>query len=73
MRKVGIVLIVIGLAGFLIASSQRGGYDSVEGALKTTFSQQERSKKDFWETARWLFAGAGVIGIVLTVLPGKKE
>lgn len=73
MRKVGIILIVIGLAGFLVASSQRGGYNSVEGVLKTTFSQEERSKKDFWDTARWLFVGAGVIGIVLTVLPGKKE
>jgi hypothetical protein len=73
MRKLGIILIVIGLVGFLVASSQRGGYDTVQGALKATFSQSERSKKDFWETARWLFVGAGVIGIVLTVLPGKKE
>jgi hypothetical protein len=72
MRKVGIILIVVGLAGFLVASSQRGGYDTVQGALKATFSQEERSKKDFWETARWLFVGAGVIGIVLTVLPGNK-
>jgi hypothetical protein len=73
MRKVGIVLIVLGLVGFLVATSQRGGYDTVEGALKTTFSQSERSKKDFWDNARWLFVGAGVIGIVLTVLPGKKD
>ena len=73
MRKLGIALIVIGLVGFLVASSQRGGYDTIQGALKTTFSQEERSKKDFWETARWLFVGTGVIGIVLTVLPGKKE
>jgi hypothetical protein len=73
MRKVGIALIVIGLAGFLVASSQRGGYDTLEGAFKAAVSQHEKSKKDFWETARWLFVGAGVIGIVLTVLPGKKE
>ena len=72
MRRLGIILIVIGLAGFLVASSQRGGYDTVQGAIKATFSQEERSKKDFWETARWLFVGAGVIGIVLTVLPGNK-
>jgi hypothetical protein len=73
MRKLGIVLIVIGLAGFLVATSQRGGYDTVEGKIKAAVSQEERSKKDFWDTARWLFVGAGVIGIVLTVLPGKKE
>jgi hypothetical protein len=73
MRRVGIILIVLGLAGFLVATSQRGGYDTVEGALKTTFSQSEKSKKDFWDTARWLFVGTGVIGIVLTVLPGKRD
>lgn len=72
MRRLGIVLLVLGLAGFLVASSRRGSYDTVEGALKTTFSQEERGKKDFWETARWLFAGAGVIGVVLIVFPGKK-
>ena len=73
MRKLGLILIAIGVVGFLIASSQRGGFNSVQGAIKTTFSQEERSKKDFWENARWLFAGAGVVGIVLTLLPGKKE
>jgi hypothetical protein len=73
MRKVGIILIVIGVVGFLIASSQRGGFDTVQGQIKTTFSQEEKSKKDFWENARWLFAGAGAIGVVLTVLPGKRE
>jgi hypothetical protein len=72
MRRLGLILIVIGLVGFLVASSQRGGFDTVQGALKTTFSQEERSKKDFWENARWLFVGTGVIGVVLTVLPGKK-
>jgi hypothetical protein len=73
MRKIGIILIVVGLAGFLVATSQRGGYDTVEGAIKTTFSQKERSQRDLWDTARWLFVGTGVVGIILTVLPGKKE
>ncbi len=73
MRKLGIVLILVGLAGFLVATSQRGGYDTVEGAIKTTFSQKERSQKDLWDTARWLFVGAGVVGIILTVLPGKRD
>ena len=72
MRRIGIVLLVLGLIGFVVASSQRGGYDSVEGALKTTFSSEERSKKDAWETGRWLALGVGVIGLVLIVLPGKK-
>jgi hypothetical protein len=72
MRRIGIILLVVGLAGFLLASSQRGGYNSVEGAIKTTFSQEERSKKDAWETGRWLSLGIGVIGLVFVLLPGKK-
>ena len=73
MRRLGIVLLVIGLAGFLVSTSQRGGYETLEGKFKTAVSSEERSKKDFWETARWLCAGAGVIGLVLVVLPGKRS
>lgn len=73
MRPLGIILLVLGLAGFLFASSRRGSYNSVEGALKTAFSQEERGKRDLWDNARWLFVGAGVVGIVLIVLPGKKS
>ena len=73
MRKTGLLLLAIGLAGFLFASSQRSGYDSVEGALKSTFSSSERSKKDFWETARWIMAGTAVMGVVFILLPGKKQ
>lgn len=72
MRRIGIVLLVLGIVGFLVATSQRGGYDTVEGAIKTTFSSDEKSKKDAWETGRWLAAGMGVIGLVLVLLPGKK-
>jgi len=72
MRRIGVILLVIGLAGFLFASSQRSGYESVEGKLKTTFSSEERSKKDAWETARWMLLGAAVIGLVFVILPGKK-
>jgi hypothetical protein len=72
MRRIGITLLVLGLAGFLVASSQRGGYDTVEGKIKTTFSSEERREKDAWETGRWVALGVGVIGLVLTVFPGKK-
>jgi hypothetical protein len=72
MRRIGIVLLILGLAGFLIASSQRGGYDSVEGALKTTFSSEERSKKEGWEALRWVGLGLAVVGVVLTVMPARK-
>jgi len=71
-RRVGFILLVLGIAGFLLASSKRAGYDSVEGAVKSTFSSSERSQKEGWETARWLAAGVGVIGLVFVLLPGKK-
>jgi hypothetical protein len=72
MRRIGMILLALGIVGFLLASSRRGGYDSVEGALKSTFSSEERSKKEGWETARWLSLGMGVIGVVFILLPGKK-
>jgi hypothetical protein len=72
MRRLGIILLVIGLAGFLVASSQRSSYDSLEGQFKAAVSKEERSKKDLWDNARWVLLGTGVIGLVLIVLPGKK-
>jgi hypothetical protein len=73
MRRLGIILLVIGLAGFLAASSQRSSFESLEGKFKAAVSSEERGKKDFWENARWVFLGTGVIGLVLIVLPGKKS
>lgn len=72
MRRIGMILLALGIVGFLLASSRRGGYDSVEGALKSTFSSEERSKKEGWETARWLSLGMAVVGVVFVLLPGKK-
>jgi hypothetical protein len=72
-RRLGIIVLVIGLAGFVFASSQRSGYETVEGAIKTAVSSQERKKKDAWETIRWLSLGAAVVGVVLVILPGKRE
>lgn len=73
MRRLGIILLVVGIAGFLVASSQRASYDSLEGQFKAAVSKEERGRKDLWENARWLLLGAGVIGLVLIVLPGKKN
>ena len=75
MRKLLLLLVVliVGLAGFVLATTQRGGYDTVEGAIKTAVSSSERKKKDAWDTIRWLSLGAAVVGLVLVVLPGKKD
>jgi hypothetical protein len=72
-RRLGIIVLVVGLAGFIFASSQRSGYDTVEGAIKSAVSSSERKKKDAWENIRWLSLGAAVVGIVLVILPGKRE
>jgi hypothetical protein len=73
MRRVGLILAAVGLAGFLFASSQRARYESPEGAAKALVSATERSKRDAWETARWLLVGVAVIGLVFTILPGKAD
>ena len=72
-RRLGIIVLVVGIAGFVFASSQRSGYDTVEGAIKTAVSSSEKKKKDAWETIRWLSLGAAVVGVVLVILPGKRE
>ena len=72
MRRIGVILLVLGLVGFIVASSQRGKYETVEGRIKTTFSSEERGKEEAWESGRWVALGVGVIGLVLVVLPGRK-
>ena len=63
----------IGLAAFLFASVERGTYETTEGKTKVLVSTKERTKKDTWETIRWLSLGAAVLGLVLVILPGKPE
>ena len=72
MKRFGIALLVVGILGFVLASSQRAGFDSVEGSLKTTFSSSERSKKEGWEALRWVGAGLAIVGLGLLVAPRKK-
>ena len=72
MRRIALVLIVLGVVGFLVASSQRSGYDSVEGALKTTFSKSERGKRDMADTGRWVALAVAAVGVVLFFVPERK-
>jgi uncharacterized protein YjeT (DUF2065 family) len=72
MRRNGLILLAIGVVVFLVASSQRRSYDSVEGVLKTTFSKDERGKSDLADTGRWLGLGLAAVGLVLVVLPERK-
>lgn len=72
-RRLGIVLFVLGLGWFLFASSRAARYDTPEGRTRVAVSSSERSQRDFWETSRWLLLGTAVIGAVLVVLPGRAE
>ena len=36
-------------------------------------SRASSSYQDAWETARWMFVGVVVMGVVFTILPGKPE
>lgn len=72
MRRNGLILLVVGLAVFFFASSQRSGYQSVEGAFKTTFSKSERGKSDLADTGRWVGLGVAVVGLVMVFLPQRK-
>ncbi|HEU5250590.1 MAG TPA: hypothetical protein VFW15_11445 [Thermoanaerobaculia bacterium] len=72
MRRLGVIVLVIGLAGFLLATRERRGYDSVEGKVRAAVSSEERKKKDTWEMMRWVSLGVGVFGAVLIAFPGKR-
>jgi len=72
MRRNGLILLAIGVVVFLVASSQRRSYDSVEGVLKTTFSKDERGKSDLANMGRWVGLGIAAVGLVLVVLPERK-
>ena len=71
MRRLGLVLLVLGLAGFLFATSQKVRYEKAPAEGVLSLSREAGAYR--WETARWLLAGMGVIGVVFTVLPGKKR
>jgi len=72
-RRIGLGLLAIGLAGFLFASAQKSRYEAVAlSAAGETASSPAAQNVHRWETARWLLVGVGVIGVVFTVLPGKK-
>jgi hypothetical protein len=73
MRRIGLILLIVGVIGFLVATSQRGGYKSVEGVLKTTFSKEERGKSDLADTGRWVFLAVGVVGLLLVFVPDRKS
>jgi hypothetical protein len=72
-RRLGVIVLAVGIAGFGFGTVQRGAYDTVEGKIKAAVSTEERKKKDTWETIRWLSLGAAVVGVILVILPGKRE
>ena len=71
MRRICLVLLAIGLAGFLFASARKSHYQT-GAASATASSPAEEENLHRWEAARWLLVGVGVIGVVFTVLPGKQ-
>ena len=70
MRRLGLVLLAAGLAGFLFASAQKRRLEAPPGGPAA--GSRESAAVHRWETARWLLVGMGVIGVVFTVLPGKR-
>jgi hypothetical protein len=71
-RRLGIVLFVLGMGWFLFATGRASRYDTPEGKLRVAVSASERSHHNFWETSRWLLLGTAVIGAVLIILPGRS-
>ncbi len=72
MKFFGVLLLVLGLGGFIFFNGKRQGYETVEGQMKTMFSQKEKTAESSWEAARWASLGVAVIGVVLIVAPPAK-
>jgi hypothetical protein len=73
MRRVGLILLAAGLAGFLFASAQRARHAASAKDASTPASETSRRAYESWETARWLLMGMAVMGAIFTVLPGKDS
>lgn len=69
MRRLGLLLLAAGLAGFLFATAQKNRHAAAAPEAGTA----ENAVVYRWETTRWLLVGMGVIGLVFTVLPGKRR
>lgn len=72
-RRLGIVLFLIGIVWFLFATGRVARYETPEGKTRVAVSTSERSHRNFWETSRWMLLGTAVIGAVLIVLPGRAD
>ena len=72
MRRVGLVLLAVGLAGFFFASTQRVQAEKATRGTSAESSVRARRASERWETTRWLLLGAAVMGLVFTILPGKE-
>jgi hypothetical protein len=70
-RRLGLVLLAAGLAGFLFASAQKTRSEAAAAAADASAPVSAAAYR--WETTRWLLVGMGVIGLVFTVLPGKRD
>ncbi len=69
MKRLGLALVVVGAILYLVAAGKRGGYDSFEGSMRTTFSKSERGKRDFWGAAKvvaLVAAGAGAVLVLVS-------
>jgi hypothetical protein len=69
MRRVGLIFLAVGLAGFLFASVQKSRHEN--RAEEAVVSAAAGTARYGWETARWLLAGMGLMGLVFIALPGK--
>jgi hypothetical protein len=72
MKSLGILLLVLGIGGFIFSNTRVSGFESVEGKVKTFLSQDEKSHQAGWEAARWASLGVAVVGVVLLVAPESK-
>jgi hypothetical protein len=67
MRNFGGLLLLVGVVGFLYASSRLSGLDPVPAG--TTVSDYVRYEAGKWELARYAAGIAALVGVLLALFP----
>ena len=67
MRNLGLILLLVGVAGFFYCSSRASQYEPLRAGLSV--SESLETERGQWDAGRYAAAAFAFTGLVLTMLP----